>query len=89
VPLTNQDTSVVDALCETKLVNAGLEAPLQEIFDLKGEHIIEFHAGFIKHTNTDETANKGIAFKEALGVFLVESKKLTDYSVSEGYHDLR
>ena len=88
MPLTNQDTSMVDALCETKLVNAGLEAPLQEILDLKGEHIIEFHAGFIKHTNTDETANEGIAFEEALGVFLVEGKKLTGYSVSEGWHDL-
>ena len=88
MPLTNQDTSVVDALCKTKFVNAGLEAPLQEIFDLKSEHIIQFHAGFIKHTNTDETANEGIAFEEALGVFLVEGKKLTDYSVSEGWHDL-
>ena len=79
---------MVDALCETKLVNAGLEAPLQEILNLKGEHVIEFHAGFIKHTNTDETTNEGIAFEEALGVFLVESKKLTDYSVSESWHDL-
>jgi len=77
VPLLDEDTGMVDALRKTKLVDTGLEAALQEIFDLEGEHVIELHAGFIEHTDTDETANEGIAFEQALGVFFVESKKLT------------
>lgn len=77
VALTDQDTSVVDRLGETKLVDAGLETTLQEILDLKGKHVIELHAGLVEDTDTDQTANEGIALEETLGVLLVESKKLT------------
>lgn len=77
VTLADEDTSVMDRLGETKLVNAGLEAALQEILDLQGQDVIELHAGLVKHTDADETANEGISFEEALGVLLVESKKLT------------
>jgi hypothetical protein len=58
-------------------VDAGLEAALQEILNLEGEHVIELHAGLVEDTDTDETANEGIAFEETLGVLLVEGKELT------------
>jgi len=77
VALLDQDTSVVDGFGETELENAGLQATLQEIFDLQGQHVIEFHAGLVQHTNSHETSNQGIAFEETLGVLLVEGKKLT------------
>ena len=57
----------MDRLGETELVDAGLKAALQEILDLQGEHVIEPHAAFIEHTDTDETTNERIAFEEALG----------------------
>ena len=72
MPLPNQDTSMMDTLCQTKLVNTSLQSPLQEILDLKRQHVIELHARFVEHTDTDETADEGIAFKESLGVFFVE-----------------
>jgi hypothetical protein len=74
VALLDQDTGVVDGLGETELVDAGLQAALQEIFDFEGKHVIELHAGFVEHTDTDETANEGIAFEESLGVFLIEGQ---------------
>lgn len=77
VALTDQDTGVVDGLGETELVDARLETALQEILNLEGEHVIELHAGLVEDTDTDETANEGIAFEETLGVLLVEGKKLT------------
>lgn len=77
VALADQDTGVVDGLGKTKLVNAGLQAALQEILNLQGQHVIELHAGLVEHTDTDETANQGIAFEKTLGVLLVEGKKLT------------
>jgi len=67
----------MDALGKTELVDASLETALQEILNLEGEHVIELHAGFVEHTNADETANEGVAFEEALGVFLFEREKLT------------
>lgn len=77
VALADQDTGVVDGLGETELVDTGLQAALQEILDLQGQDVIELHAGLVEHTDTDQTANEGIAFEETLGVLLVEGKKLT------------
>lgn len=77
MPLPDENTGVVDGLGEAELVDASLEAALQEILNLKGKHVIELHAGLVEHTDTDETANERITFEETLGVLLVESEKLT------------
>jgi hypothetical protein len=77
VALADQDTGVVDRLGETELVDAGLETALQEVLNLKGQDVIELHAGLVKDTDTHETANEGVTLEEALGVLLVESKKRT------------
>lgn len=77
VTLADQDTGVVDRLGETELVDEGLETALQEILGLQSQDVIELHAGLVEDTDTDQTANEGIAFEETLGVLLVESKKLT------------
>lgn len=77
VALADEDTGVMDRLGKTQLVDTSLQASLQEIFNLQGQDVIELHAGLIEHTNTNETANEGIAFEETLGVLLVEGKKLT------------
>ena len=84
VTLTDQDTSVVDGLGETKLVDASLKTTLQEILNLEGQDVIELHAGLIEHTDTNQTTNEGISFEETLWVLLVEGKKLTvDWSASD------
>lgn len=77
VALTDQDTGVVDGLGETELVDAGLQAALEEILDLEGQDVIELHAGLVKDTDADETANEGVTLKEALGILLIESEELT------------
>lgn len=87
VALADEDTRVVDGLGETELVDASLEATLQEVFDLEGKDVIELHARFVEHTDTNETANEGIAFEETLGVLLVEGKKLTIFDISIYYDD--
>ena len=63
VSLADEDTGVMDGLGETELVDTGLEAALQEIFDLEGKDVIELHARLVEHTDTDETANQGISFE--------------------------
>lgn len=77
VTLADQDTGVVDRLGKTELPDTGLETALKEILDLQGQDVIELHAGLVKDTDADQTANEGIAFEETLGVLLVEGKKLT------------
>jgi hypothetical protein len=82
VTLADEDTGVVDRLGETELVDAGLEAALQEILDLKGQHVIELHAGLVENTDTDKTANEGVTFEKALGVLLVEGQERTARSLA-------
>jgi len=67
----------MDRLGETELVHASLEAALQEVLNLEGQHVIELHAGLVEHTDTDQTTNEGVAFEETLRVLLVEREQLT------------
>ena len=82
VSLLDQDSGMVDRLGETKLVDTGLESSFQEIFDAKGQHVIELHAGFVKDTDSDETTDEGIAFEESFGVFLFECEQLSGDIIS-------
>ena len=80
VSLADENTGVVDGLGKTELVDTGLQATLQEILNLQGQHVIELHAGLVEDTNTHETANKGVSFEESLWVLLVEGEQLTGKS---------
>ena len=84
VPLPNQDTSVVDGLCQTALEDLGLETTLQEILDLEGQHVIETHARLVEHTDTNETADKSVTLEETLGVLGVELQELTGSTTNLG-----
>jgi hypothetical protein len=77
VTLLDEDTGVVDGFGETELADTGLQTAFKEIFDFEGEHVIELHARFVEHTDTDETSNEGVAFEETLGIFFIKREKLT------------
>lgn len=88
VSLSDQDSGVVDRLGKTKLVNAGLQSALQEIFDLEGKHVIELHAGFVEDTHSDQSSNEGVTFEESLWVLLLESQELTSSTSNLGQSKL-
>jgi hypothetical protein len=80
---------VVDGLGKAELVDASLETTLQEVLDLEGKDVIELHAGLVKDTDADQTANESIALEETLGVLLVESKELTGCCIRYGPRERR
>ena len=57
VSLSDQDTSMVDTLRQSKFVYTGLKTALQEILDLKSQHVIELHARFVKDADTDKATD--------------------------------
>jgi hypothetical protein len=77
VALADEHTSVVDGFGKTELVDTGLETALQEVLNLEGQDVIELHAGLVKDTDTDETANESVTLEETLGVLLVKSQERT------------
>ena len=84
VTLADEDTRVVDRLGETQFEDLGLKSALQEIFNLESQHVIKTHAGLVKHTNTDKSADKGVTLEQPLGVFWIELKKLTGSTTNFG-----
>jgi len=77
VSLPDQDTRVVDGLCQARLEDLGLQSPLQEILNLECKHVIEPHAGLIEHTNAHKTTDKGVTLEKPLGVLVIELEELT------------
>jgi hypothetical protein len=77
VPLLDKHTSMVNRLGQAELVHASLQSSLKEILDLEGKHVIEFHAGLVQHTDTNQTADQGVTLEKALRVLLVEREQLT------------
>ena len=84
VPLSDQDTGMVDALGQSNFEHLRLQPAFQEIFDLEGKHVIETHAALVEHTNAHETANEGVTLEETLGVFDVELEEFTGSTTNFG-----
>lgn len=63
VPLTDQDTGVVDRLGESRLEDLSLETTLEEILNLESEDVIETHAGLVEDTDTNKTTNQGVTLQ--------------------------
>jgi hypothetical protein len=77
VALADKDTSVVNGLGKTELVDTGLETALQKVLNLESQDVIKLHAGLVEHTDAHETANEGVAFEKAFGILLVEGQERT------------
>lgn len=75
---------MVDRLGKTALEDLGLQATLQKVLDLQGQHVIETHAGLVEHTDAHETANEGVALEETLGVLVIELEELTGSTTNLG-----
>ena len=68
---------MVNTLGQAALENLCLQATLQEIFDLQGQHVIQSHPVLVEHTNSDETANQGVTLEKSLGILLVKLEEFT------------
>lgn len=60
VTLTNQDTSMMNGLGQSKFEHLCLQATLQEIFNFQTQHVIEFHVLLIQHTDTNQTTQQSV-----------------------------
>ena len=61
VSLTDEDASMVDGLGEPQFEDLGLESPLQEVFHLQAQDVIELHLALIQHTDPHQTSKQGVA----------------------------
>ena len=79
--MANQDARMVNGFCESQFEYLRLQSPLQKVFDLEGKDVIQFHAGFIEHSDSDETTDQSIALEETTGILF--------YSISTQFKNKR
>lgn len=87
VTLSNQDASMMDRLGKPALEDLCLQPAFQEVFDLQRQHVIETHAGLVKHTNSDEATDEGVTLEETLRVLRIELKEFTSGTTDLGEHE--
>jgi hypothetical protein len=75
---------MMNAFCQATLENLSLQPPLQEIFNLQRQHVIEPHPRLIQHTNAHEPTDECVTLEETFGVFVVELEKLTGSTTNFG-----
>jgi hypothetical protein len=68
---------MVDGLGQTSLEDLSLKATLHEVIDLQAEHIIKLSLALIENTKTMKASDQSRTLEKSLGIFLVQSKKLT------------
>jgi hypothetical protein len=75
---------MMDTFCQTTLENLSLQSPLQEIFNLQRQHVIEPHPRLIQHTDAHKPTDECVTLEETFGVFVVELEKLTGSTTNFG-----
>ena len=84
VPLADENTSVVNGLGQAALEDLSLEATLQEVLDLQGQHVIQTHAGLVEHTDANKTTDEGVTLEKTLGVLVIELEEFTSSTTNLG-----
>jgi len=74
----------MNALGKAKLKYLRLQATLQKVLNLEGEHVIKTHTRLVEHPNAHKSTNERIAFEQTLRVFVIEFEQLTRSSTDFG-----
>jgi hypothetical protein len=77
VALADENAGVMDGLGEAALEHLGLEAALEEVFDLERKDVVETHARLVEHADAHEPADERVALEQPLRVLVVELEQLT------------
>ncbi len=62
--LSDENSSMVNALGKAQFENLSLKSSLQEILEPQAEHVIKLHLSLIEHTDTDQATQKCITCKQ-------------------------
>lgn len=69
----HKDMGMVDALGKFKLEDLCLQPPLQEIFNLQTQDVIELHLTLVQYTNPHQTPEQSVTWKTTQEPFIIQS----------------
>lgn len=74
--LLNEDTSMMNRLGQTSFEDNGLKTAFEEALDGEGQDIVKFVLSDLQKAVPKHPAKKGLTFKDATRVFLIQSEKI-------------
>merc|ERR1712142_104974 len=63
VPLSDEDSGMVNGFGESQFKDLRLQATLEEVFDRKTQNVIQLHLRLVQNPDAHQTAQEGIAFE--------------------------
>lgn len=77
VSLSNQDTSVMDGLCQTAFEDDGLQTSFQKVVRLEIEAVVDLIFGLIEHSESVKASHQGGSLEDPLLVLIIKSEEDT------------
>lgn len=77
VSLADENTGMMDALCQSKLEDEGLETTLQHILWCQSQHIIQFVLVLGQESVLEHSSQQGLSLEKTTWVLLIKSEQLT------------
>src|SRR4051812_43026317 len=84
MPLSDENSRVVNALGQAAPEDLSLEPSLQEILDLQCQHVVETHPLFVQYANAHESANQGVTLEQTFRVLDVQFQQLSSRTTNLG-----
>merc|ERR1719228_832508 len=75
MPLSDQNTCMMDRLCEPQLKDLGLKTTLQEIFNLEAKNVIKLHLALVQDSDSDQTSKECVSLEQSLGILLLKGQQ--------------
>lgn len=77
VSLLDQHSGVVDRSGKTQLEDLGLQSSLQEVLGLQGQDVIQLHLVLWQNTDSHQSSDQSVTFKQTLLVLLVSGQQVS------------
>merc|ERR1719347_815438 len=75
MPLSDQDTCMMDRLGKSQLEDLGLKTTLQEILNLEAENVIKLHLALVQDSDSDQTSKECVSLEQSLGILLLKGQQ--------------
>lgn len=77
VSLADENTGMMDALCQSKLEDESLKTTLQHILWGQSQHIIQFVLVLCQESVLEHSSQEGLSLEKTTWILLIKSEQLT------------
>jgi len=72
MPLSNQNSGMMNAPRQSQFKHLCLQPSLQKVFNLQRKYVIQFQFVLVQYPNSNQTPNQRITLKQSPRIFVVK-----------------